>query len=98
MTGLRSLVIVAVKPVGCASHQVAVHSDGIAVDRGGRERRRQRRGHRHVGHTTGISKSMRRRLRDRVLPSLEVLLQAAREREQIAEALKGFARPRGQRG
>jgi signal transduction histidine kinase len=36
----------------------------------------------------GLTKPMLRRLRERVLPSLEVLLQAAREREDSAEALK----------
>jgi signal transduction histidine kinase len=36
----------------------------------------------------GLRRPMMRRLRDRVVPSLEVLLEAARERETIADALR----------
>jgi signal transduction histidine kinase len=36
----------------------------------------------------GLAKYALRRLRDRVVPSLEVLLQAAREREKVADALR----------
>jgi signal transduction histidine kinase len=37
---------------------------------------------------TGLPRPVMRRLRDRVVPSLEVLLDAARERERVADALR----------
>jgi signal transduction histidine kinase len=37
---------------------------------------------------TGLPRPVMRRLRDRVVPSLEVLLEAARERERVADALR----------